>query len=108
MSLYSDYFKCEGYETLEIPDIGFATYKIVAPECYIRDLYVAPEYRLKGAAVKLGDIVTSIAKEKGCNTLIGSVKPSYKDSNVSLRMLQSYGMVLGKAEQDTILLYKRI
>lgn len=108
MNLYQDYFRCEGFETLEIPEIAFCTYKIEGLECYLRDIYVKPEFREKHTAVKLADLVVKIAKSNNCKYFIGTVNPLYKDANISRKMLKSYGMTLFAKTPISEIYYKEI
>lgn len=92
MSLYSQYVKeREGGYVLELPH-GFASYFIVGPECYIRDIYVEPAYRNDGLAARMADEITKIAKSKGCTVLTGSVHPEANRAEDSRKVLQFYGM----------------
>lgn len=108
MSLYSEYLACEGYEILEVPEVGFCTFTMVIPECYIRDIYVRPEWRQKNVAAQLADAVADIAKSRGCRILIGSVSKQYKHAETSRKVLIGYGMKLGKEDMTTELFFKEI
>ncbi len=93
MSHYSSYIKeIDDTETIE-DDKGFATYKFVGnEECYIKDIYVKPEYRKENIAAGYADQIAIIAKEKGCKTLVGSVNTNIKDPTSSMKVLLAYGM----------------
>lgn len=108
MKMYEEYLKHEGYELIEIPDVGFCTYTMVVPECYIRDIYVRPDFRQHGVCFKMADIVTKVAKSKGCTVLIGSVRSDYKDASISRKVLLGYGMKFGKSDGSTELFFKEI
>lgn len=106
--MYTDYIKeREGLEVLET-ESGFIAYKIGGKECYIKDIYVLPEKRQSRVASDMADLVTSRAKEQGCEFLTGSVCPSANQAHRSLLVLLGYGMKLLKAEKDMIYFVKRI
>ena len=73
MSLYADYIKeREGYDTIE-NEKYFVTFKKLEDALYVRDLYIAPEYRSKGMSIAIGKLTEQIAKKMNCNVLLGSV-----------------------------------
>jgi len=108
MSMYGEYIKeRENIEILE-NDKGFATYYFINNGCYIRDIYIKSDYRKDGEASKLADEISKIAKEKGCNKLIGSICPSTNGSTDSLKVLLAYGFKLDSATNNFIALIKEI
>lgn len=88
----------EVYETSE----GFAIYKVEQQSVYIQDIYIKPEHRRKGAAAKIADSIATIAIERGCTTMLGSVCPSAKNAHQSLQVLLAYGMTLLSAQHNII------
>lgn len=96
-SLYEEYVKCSGFDTIQIPDVGFCTYKIAGNECYIRDIYVRTQFRKLGTASKLADLVTRIAKTRHCTYLVGTVDLTYTYYQQSRDVLTGYGMQFYKA-----------
>lgn len=103
MSLYSQYIKeREDFEIVETNE-GFATFKCVGPECYIRDIYVTSQGRKAGHASFMADKISSLAKERGCQFLVGTVCPQSKGATESLMVLLAYGFRLVKS--DTNLIY---
>lgn len=105
-SHYALYLKeRENLEVLETIE-GFAVYAIIKEECYIRDIYIQPEYRQKGAASKIADAIAIIAKEKGCKILTGSVDPIAKGSTESLKVLLGYQMSLHSISNGLIFFTK--
>lgn len=107
-SLYAQYIKeREDYETIET-SFGFASFKIENEDCYIRDIYVHPDYRKDHAASILADQVVVLAKKQGCRRLLGSVCPETNGSTTSLKVLLSYGFQLLKAEDNFISFSKEI
>lgn len=92
MSLYADYvFEREGFKTLE-KESGFAIYRIEGEVCYIRDIYVKPEYRKKGLSYRIADEVCIFAKSADCKQLLGSVSLDLPSATASMKMLLGYGM----------------
>ena len=91
-SLYAQYIaERESFSILET-DKGFATYRTSSHICYLRDIFVLPEYRKEHYATFLADMVTRIAKELGCTILRGSVDCQTNNWNASCQVLEAYGM----------------
>jgi GNAT superfamily N-acetyltransferase len=94
----------ETYETTE----GFVLYKIKGEECYIQDIYVYPEHRTANVATKLANYVTDLAKKSGCKHLTGSVRPTARNSTISLLVLLGYGMKLHSSINNLIYFHKSL
>lgn len=109
MSHYADYIRERTNDfILETPE-GFATYRFMNEKSvYIIDIYVIPELRKSKIASKLADQIGIIAKERGCTEMFGSVVPSAKGSDSSIRVLQAYGMRVYNASNDFIVFKKDI
>lgn len=108
LSLYGQYIKeREGKEIIE-SEIGFATYCFLDGQCYIQDIFVHPDYRRSGEALRLGDEIAKIAKEKGCNKIYGTVCPSAKGSTISLKSLLNNGFKLDSCINNFIAVVKDI
>ena len=109
MSMYSDYLTERTDDQIIECEEGFATYRFTDEKtCYIIDIYIAPVYRKRGAASDIADIIMEKAKNKGCTKLLGSVVPSTKGSNESIKVLQAYGMKLDSSANDFILFSREI
>lgn len=92
MSMYADYIKeREGMEIME-DDRGFCSYLFADTACYIKDVYVKPEYRAQGVWKEYADTITLIAKAYGYKVLQGSVDKRTRGADRSKAMLESYGM----------------
>lgn len=93
----------------EVPE-GFVTYRYVndGKTVYIVDIFVLPEFRNQKIASALADKVVEEAKAKGCKDLIGTVVPSVKGANTSLKVLLGYGMTLNSAGNDVVVFRKEI
>ena len=102
MHLLASYFKeREDFDSL-VTEEGFATYKIFGEECYIRDIFVQPDYRKRGYASVLADSIAHIAKQKGCKFLSGSVSTTANNTTASTKILMAYGFEIVKAVNDGI------
>lgn len=107
-SLYAQYIQeREGFEIIE-DELGFATYIISGDECYIRDIYVLPEYRKINIASSYSDQIAKIAKEKGCKVLTGTVFPSAKGSTESLMAVIKSGFKIANSTNEKIILIKEL
>lgn len=110
MSLYAEYLlEKTNDKILEIED-GFITYRHLPADkaTYIIDIYIRPEKRNENLASNLADLVVREAKELGHMTLLGSVIPSSKGSDTSIKVLQAYGMTLKSASENFIIFEKPI
>lgn len=110
MSLYADYLSERTHDKIVECPSGFATYRYIneGKSVYIIDIYTVPEYRKKGAAGNLADIIASFGKEKGCKEMLGTVVPSAKGSTISLKVLLGYGFELQSAANDLIIFRKEL
>lgn len=109
MSLYQDYIKEREDKDIVESDKGFATFSIYPnKECYLQDIYVIPEHRKSGYATEMTDQVVAIAREKGCNTLVGSVCTEDKNATRNMKIFLAYGMQIYKTAGIMIFLHKNI
>jgi|SRR6185312_14068650 len=109
MSLYADYLSERTDDYILENEKGFITWRYLnETQVYIVDLFVKKEFRRGSVASKLADHVVSIAKNTGRTELLGTVVPSTKGSNDSLRVLWGYGMALHAAEPNLIIMKKDI
>ena len=109
MSLYADYLSERTTDLIIESDYGFATFRYLdGGVVYIVDLYVIPEVRKHGHAAGMADFIIKQAKRLGCTELIGTVVPSTKGANASMRVLLAYGMTVKTASHDLIVFRKEI
>lgn len=109
MSYYADYLRERTDDEIVETQAGFASYRFLnKDQCYIIDIYVVPEMRKNGAASQLASEIITIAKARGCTQLIGTVCVTAKNSDISLKVLQAYGMTLKSAQNEVIILKKDI
>lgn len=109
-SLYAKYLLERTNDCIWETEAGFATYRYL-PErnaVYIIDIFVLPSSRKTGHAALIADQIALVAKSRGCTEMLGSVQPSAKGSDASIRVLQAYGMTLLSAGPDAILFRKDI
>jgi GNAT superfamily N-acetyltransferase len=98
----------EGYQIVE-NEAGFMTFIITGATCYIRDMYVEPEFRRTREGTKLADQVTEIARKLECKYLLGSVNPKTIGKTASNKALLYYGFeLLGAADDGLIYFQKEI
>lgn len=110
MSLYAEYIRERTTDLIFENEHSFATYRFMdeGRTVYIIDLFVKPEFRRSHIASSIADSIVAIAREKSCTKLLGSVVPSNKNSNDSLKVLLGYGMTLDSSTNDFILFRKDI
>lgn len=109
MSLYAEYIKEREDKEIIESDKGFATFKTFDNgECYLQDLYVIPTERKTGLATEMTDTIVKIAKERGCNTLIGSVCVEDQSATRNMKVFLAYGMQIYKNAGMMIFLKKDI
>lgn len=108
MSLFAEYIEELARKSIIESDRGFATYYELPGGMYIEDIYVRQEFRNEAVAAEMANQIAQIAVAKGIKKLIGSVKPSNKNSTTSMKVLLAYGFKLESACNDGIILVKEI
>lgn len=110
MSLYANYLRERTSDEILEMEQGFATYRYLdeGKTLYIIDIYVLPDFREQKLASLIADKVVEVAKQRGCNKLLGSVVPSMKNSTISLKVLLGYGMTLESSTNDFVVFRKDI
>jgi len=115
-NLFAEYiFEREGFHTYE-DERGFMTYKITGKDCYIRDMFIARDFRNTGACKELADKVTEIAKINGCTRLLGTIVPILGEdmaraqalATESMRLQIVYGFKIIESNPNQIVLAKEI
>lgn len=108
-SLYADYINEREDKEIVESDKGFATFKCFENgECYLQDLYVVPSERKTGLATQMTDQVVEIARERGCNLLVGSVCTDDKYATRNMKVFLAYGMQIYKNVGTMIFLKKEL
>lgn len=110
MSMYAHYLLERTDDQIMESANGFATYRYLpdGKTVYITDIYVDPDFRKQGHASALADSICSIAKQRGCTALMGSVAPATKGATTSLKVLLGYGMSLMSSTEQFIFFKKEI
>jgi len=83
----------EGFDSI-VTDNGFASYLISGEECYIKDIWVSPDYRKSNIAASMADQIAEHAKLMCCKYLTGTVCPTTNNSTESVKVLLAYGFKL--------------
>ena len=107
-NLYTAYLQeKEGKETLEIPNQGFVTYRILGDTCHICILYVAPKSRSGEVARSLMSAVLHKLNGK-CKAFTAVVDTRQFDTSRTLQIVLRYGFEVVGVNSTDILLYKDI
>lgn len=92
-SFYAQYLEERTDDLIVETDFGFATYRYLDNhQVYIVDIFIVPDKRRGHLASAIADIIVEAAKARGCTELLGSVVPSAKNSDVSIKALLGYGL----------------
>ena len=90
-NMMADYFKeTSGYETVEVPNVGFYSYRKFGEECHIGHFYILPELRKKGLAPELGEAMINKAREIGCTYMSCIVDFENRENDVASRLVKTY------------------
>lgn len=89
-------------------DQGFAVYQFAPEYVYIEDIYVTKEARKDGIASWYADQIASEAKSKGIHMMIGSVDPTAKGAETSVKVLLAYGFKLHASDQKLVWFKKEL
>lgn len=94
MDLYESYLKERGgFEVLQSEGAeGFATYRFEDHAVYIRDIYIAPDFRRRAIGTELADRIALIARKAGKVQMLGTVMPDDPAADGTIRTLFAYGM----------------
>lgn len=105
---YFEYLKeKENFDVVQIPQ-GFATYKIIGEECYLRDIYVAPEFRHSNKAKELSEKVRAEAMKAGCKFLTGSVCLASNNPTRSMKAILGDGFEVVTYKDNLIWFMKKL
>ena len=108
MSHFAEYkLEREGKRVIETNE-GFISYSINGVDCYIEDIFVSKNYRRYGAATRMADFVSKIAKKNGCKLLFGSVVPKANGSHESMLAILSYGFKLYESRDNIVFFVKEL
>lgn len=87
---------------------GWASYKISGEECYIVHCYLAPEFRGLTLMSELCKKIEDIARSKGCTYMAGTVDTTARKPERSLKMMITDGYTLDSANNNIIVLTKKL
>lgn len=105
--LYSLYLlEKENKETLEIPDVGFITYKVVGSVAHICVLYVKPLHRNATNARNLVKAMLAKLEKQNLKGITAACFTKQNDTTNTLKILLHYGFEVIGTQNDDILLYK--
>lgn len=89
-------------------DSGFATYILTDEYVYIEDIFVIKAQRKSNLATIIADEIAEIGINNGCTYMLGSVVPSTKGADMSIKVLQAYGMTLESSDNNMIWFRKEL
>jgi len=95
----------EGVDSIIAPE-GFASYLINGDECYIKDIWVEPDFRNTKFASTIANDIADIARASGCKYLTGTVSTTAHNPTASAKVLLAYGFNIFEAIQHGIIFRK--
>ncbi len=110
-SHYANYIKERDGKSVIENGHGFVVYKMFPnqKECYIEDMYVKPESRMKGIGKEFLDQVIKIAKAEGMAMVTSIIRPSQRSVAKGSMMAQlKVGFIIVAARNDEIIMAKEI
>lgn len=87
---------------------SFLIYKIINKEIIILNLYVDIKNRKSGICANLIFNLETIAKENECDILSGHIQLNDIGCNVTMLAALNLGFKIGAANQQSILIYKKV
>jgi len=106
--MWAEYLKeREDLDTVKT-EHGFATYKVMGTECYLRDIYVKPEYRKTGEAKKLSEMVRQEAIKEHCQYISGSVNLKTANPTISIKAILGDGFEVVTFQDGLLWFVKRL
>ncbi len=110
LSLYGQYIQEREGKHIQECEHGFATYVYMNAinAVYVEDIYVVPEQRRSRVAWEMLDSICATAIDKGCHTLLGTVRPLANGSTESLKAILAYGFKVDSCDGGLIWFKKEI
>jgi len=109
ISLFKDYLEERQDVSLISTDVGFATYKLVDNETvWLIDIFVDKDYRRKGIATQLSELVQIEAEKLGCTKMLGSVDITANGVTESMKSVLSNGFKFSHANGNILYFVKEI
>ncbi len=108
LSKYARYIREKaGHELIE-NDFGFITYEVGESFVHIHDLWVDPDFRVKGYGSDLVGMVIEQGKINGCKYLTASLQLNANNITETLKAQLHYGFLVVGGNENEIKLAKEI
>lgn len=108
VNYYADYIKeRENLDYLEFKE-GFLTYRIEDRECYLANIYVAPEFRGTPAISHFINELSKIAESKNCNFLTANIYLTDHGFNRTLKAALKLAFRVVRAENNSVVIVKKL
>jgi GNAT superfamily N-acetyltransferase len=108
LTKYARYIKEKaGHELIE-NDFGFITYEVGKDCVHIHDLWVDPDFRVKGNGSYLVGMVIEQGKINGCKYLTASLQLNANNVTETLKAQLHYGFLVVGGNENEIKLAKEI
>lgn len=112
MSLYAQYIKERSNREIIETDQGFVTYVAYKDGLMVEDLYIKPEFRKQGLAIKFVYQVIDIVKANDMKTIYICVAPGiespYVGATAMCKALLHHGCKLEQSFNNLLILSKEI
>ena len=109
--MVADYFlETSGYNTVEVPEVGFYMWRKFDEECHIGHFYILPEKRKGQIAPTIGADMEKVARENGCTYLSCIVDFENRTNDVASRLIKVYlnfGFVIHSMYNNTQVIFKK-
>jgi len=108
VSLYQDY-KSEILGSVFINhDHGFLEYIISGKECFIRELYIEPDFRESGLGSELANKLMKIAQGYECETITCQTELDQINPETAVKAILGYGFKIHSAADNKIYYYMEV
>lgn len=87
---------------------GFIQFTINEKECFIQELFIRPDCRLKGHATALVTAAKEEGKKQGCTFLTSNVQIATDTATDSMKFHLKYGARIVSAHNNVIVMAKEI
>lgn len=108
MKHYVDYVKERSGADVITTDVGFVTYRIQGDECFLMEIYTAPEHRRSHRGAELVDAVALKGRSAGCKFISATISPQAGGSTEAMAAAIKVGFKLHSSGQNCVILTKEI
>lgn len=108
LTKYAKYIKEKANHELFENEFGFITYEISKDCVHIHDLWIDPDYRIKGHASNLVEVVIGQGEVNGCKYLTACVQINSNNVTDTLKAQLHYGFLVVGANENEIKLAKEL